>query len=131
MLARLLGPDLTVKEAVRALCDLEPVRHGFRLYEATAPAALCVAAVLARRTQQRPGAAGMVYAQLLGWLASVARDFDTACTEAGQRYYDKDFLEGCPVIAAVHALKPLLCPVPRRSRCRRRRDGAVRRPGVR
>lgn len=108
VLAPLLGPDLTVEEARRALNALEPVQHQNTIYEATAPVALCVAAVLGRRAEHHRGAADRVCAPLLGFLAGVACDSDDACVAAHQRYFEEDFLEGYPPMVAVRALRPVL-----------------------
>ncbi|WP_188309888.1 hypothetical protein [Streptomyces sp. CBMA123] len=99
---------MTVKETRQALNALEPVQHQNTIYEATAPVALCVAAVLARRAEHHRGAADRVCALLLGWLASVAYDSDDACVAAHQRYSEEDFLEGYPPMVAVRALRPVL-----------------------
>ncbi|MGA5823924.1 hypothetical protein ACPC54_39505 [Kitasatospora sp. NPDC094028] len=107
VLARLLGPDLTVGETRQALGDLG-LRHQNTIYEATVPAALCIAAVLARRAAQHSGAADGVCVLLLEWLAGVAYDSDDACVKAGQQYVDEDYLEGYPAMAAVRALRPVL-----------------------
>jgi hypothetical protein len=107
-LARLLGLDLTAEETGQALGALELVRHQNTIYEATAPAALCVAAVLARRAEQHPGAADAVCVLLLEWLAGVAYDSDDACVKAGRQYFDEDYLEGYPAMLAVRAVRPVL-----------------------
>jgi hypothetical protein len=108
VLARLLGPDLTAEETRQALDALEPVRHQDTIYEATVPVALCVAAVLARRAGQHPGAADGVSVLLLGWLAGVARDSDDACVAAGDRYFEGRYLDGYPAVVAMRALRPAL-----------------------
>ncbi|MET8630232.1 hypothetical protein ABZW30_42090 [Kitasatospora sp. NPDC004669] len=108
VLARLLGPDLTVEETGQALGDLG-LRHQNTIYEATVPAALCIAAVLARRAERYPGAAGGVCVLLLEWLADVAHDFDAACPPELQKDFDDVFVDGyTPVMAAVRALRPAL-----------------------
>ncbi|MFH8387270.1 hypothetical protein ACH4E7_41245 [Kitasatospora sp. NPDC018058] len=98
-----------MEETGQALDDLEPVRHQDTVYEATVPATLCVAAVLARRAEQHPGAGDRVCVLLLDWPTGVARDSDDACVEAGQRYFDEDYPEGYPAMVAVRALRPVLC----------------------
>ncbi|MER7768660.1 hypothetical protein [Kitasatospora sp. NPDC096140] len=108
-LVRLLDPDLTAGEARQALNDLdEPVRHQNTIYEATAPVALCVAAVLGRRAGQHRGAADGACVLLLAWLAGVAHDSGDKCVAVGQRYFGEDFLEGYPALVAVRALRPVL-----------------------
>ncbi|MBP0454056.1 hypothetical protein J5Y04_31615 [Kitasatospora sp. RG8] len=87
---------------------LEPVQHQNTIYEATAPVALGVAAVLARRAEHYRGAADKVCALLLGWLAGIAWDSDDACVAAHQRYFEEDFLESYPPMAALRALRPVL-----------------------
>ncbi|MFE6052568.1 hypothetical protein ACFQ6N_17580 [Kitasatospora sp. NPDC056446] len=108
ILAPLLAPDLTAEETRQALNALEPVRHQNTIYEATAPVALCIAAVLARRAERHSGAADRVCALLLDWLAGVAYDSDDACVNAGRQYFDDDFLEAYPAMVALRALRPLL-----------------------
>ncbi|MFF4821378.1 hypothetical protein ACFY2K_43125 [Kitasatospora sp. NPDC001309] len=107
VLAPLLNPDLSVEETGKVLNALEPVQHQNTIYEATAPVALCVAAVLARRAEHHR-AADRVCALLLGWLAGIAYDSDDACVAAHQRHFEEDFLEGYPPMAAVRALRPAL-----------------------
>ncbi|MGV9269604.1 hypothetical protein ACWDRR_33680 [Kitasatospora sp. NPDC003701] len=130
VLTRLLGPDLTVEETGDALGALEPVRHQNTIYEATAPATLCVAAVLARRAEQYPGAADRACGLLPDWLADVARDSDDTCVEAGQRHSTEDHLEGYPAMAAVRALRPGLyqAVAPRTSTTPTRRSPTPRCP---
>ncbi|MFJ7250294.1 hypothetical protein ACIQWA_37430 [Kitasatospora sp. NPDC098652] len=84
------------------------MQHQNTIHEATAPVALYVAAVLGRRAEHRRGAADRVSAPLLGLLAGIAYDSDDACVAAHQRYFEEDFLEGYPPMAAVRALRPLL-----------------------
>ncbi|MBD0694107.1 hypothetical protein [Streptomyces sp. CBMA123] len=108
VLARLLGPDLTAEETGQALDALEPVRHQDTIYEATAPAALCVAAVLARRAEEHPGGADGVCVLLLGWLAGVAYDSDDACVAAADRYFEGRYLDASPAMVAIRALRPAL-----------------------
>ncbi|MET8629767.1 hypothetical protein ABZW30_39600 [Kitasatospora sp. NPDC004669] len=64
------------------------MQHQNTIYEATAPVALCVAAVLARRAEHHRGAADRVCALLLGWLAGIAYDSDDACVAAHQELMD-------------------------------------------
>ncbi|MEU6971985.1 hypothetical protein AB0A71_30510 [Kitasatospora aureofaciens] len=108
VLAPLLAPGVTADETRQVLDALEPVQHQNTIYEATAPATLCVAAVLARRAEHHRRAADKVCALLLGWLASIAYDSDNACVAAHQRYYEEDFLEHYPPMVAVRALRPML-----------------------
>ncbi|MBV6700321.1 hypothetical protein [Kitasatospora aureofaciens] len=91
-LVRLLDPGPTVPEARAAFGGLELVRHQNSIHEATAPVALFVAALLARRGTQRGGAADDVCAPLLGWLADVAHDCDDTCAAAGERGFDGNYL---------------------------------------
>ncbi|MEU6235879.1 hypothetical protein [Kitasatospora sp. NPDC047058] len=107
-LIRLLEPDLTVPEARKTLDALEPVRHQNTIYEATPVTALLVAALLARRSAQHGVEADGVCALLLAWLAGVACDSDDACAAAGNRYGDRDYQDGCPAMAALRALRPVL-----------------------
>lgn len=108
VLVRLLGPDLTAEETRQALSDLG-LRHQNSIYEATVPAALCVAVVLARRADQYPGVADGVCVLLLEWLADVAHDFDDACPPELQQDFDDVFVDGyTPVMVAARALRPAL-----------------------
>ncbi|MFF2079120.1 hypothetical protein ACFVXG_30750 [Kitasatospora sp. NPDC058162] len=108
VLAPLLNPDLTAAETRQVINALEPVQHQNTIYEATAPVALCIGAVLAHRAEHHCGAADRVCALLLDWLAGIAYDSDDACVAAHQRYFEEDFLEGYPPMAAVRALRPVL-----------------------
>ncbi|GHE28850.1 hypothetical protein GCM10018781_80900 [Kitasatospora indigofera] len=108
-LARLLDPDLNASDTRDALGDLEPVRHQNSLYEATAPVALFVAALLSRRTAQHGGAtADEVSVLLLEWLADLAHDCDDARKTDGDRARGKASLAGYPAMDNVRALRPLL-----------------------
>ncbi|MFJ9448460.1 hypothetical protein ACIRRH_42685 [Kitasatospora sp. NPDC101235] len=89
----LLGDDLTAEEAEHVLAGLG-LRHQNTIYEATVPAALCVAAVLGHRAEQHPGPADGVCALLLGWLADVAHDFDEPCPAHLQHRLGGVFADG-------------------------------------
>ncbi|MFD4907561.1 hypothetical protein [Kitasatospora purpeofusca] len=99
-LARLVDPDPGTRAA--AVVDaLGAVTHQNSIYEATAPVALYVAAILnhpatatgdygqdADRTAHRP-----TRAALLEWLSSTAYDADDENVAAGERHCGKEFLD--------------------------------------
>ncbi|QES51935.1 hypothetical protein DEJ50_32975 [Streptomyces venezuelae] len=90
MLVRLLDTDQSVRS--RALDYLNHVvHHQNTLYEATIPAALYVAGILTDpRTQwhvdKRHDVPGLIRAELLDWLGSVAREADDEAEAASRRH---------------------------------------------
>ncbi|MET8741639.1 hypothetical protein [Streptomyces sp. NPDC004728] len=108
VLARLLTPDPRVQ--VSALSELgEMVGHQNTIYEATAPAAMYVAGILAHpaATTPRPYRNVPIRAALLNWLASTAYDASDEIAGRTEQYFP-GFLAPGTIVASFRNLRPML-----------------------
>ncbi|MFB8087807.1 hypothetical protein [Streptomyces sp. NPDC055992] len=108
VLTRLLTPDPWVQ--ANALSELgEMVGHQNTIYEATAPAALYVAGILAHpaATTPRPYRNVPIRAALLNWLASTVYDASDEIVGRTERYFP-GFLAPGTIVAAFRDLRPML-----------------------
>ncbi|MDX3567846.1 hypothetical protein [Streptomyces sp. ID05-47C] len=111
ILVALLDPDQAVR--TKALDNLHGVlHHQNTLYEATAPTALYVAAILpdprTTRTVEktRQDFPGNMRAELLAWIASVANEVTDAADAMSRRYGFP--LDDYPPAVAIRRIRPLL-----------------------
>ncbi|MEU2077785.1 hypothetical protein [Streptomyces sp. NPDC013489] len=108
ILARLLEPDPKVQ--VTALSELsELVGHQNSIYEATAPAALYIAGILAHPAAMtlRPYRNVPIRATLLNWLASTAYDAADEIVAHIERYFP-GFLARDTTLSDFRNLRPML-----------------------
>ncbi|AZM93807.1 hypothetical protein [Streptomyces sp. W1SF4] len=115
-LARLTDPDPVVRES--ALHDaLEPVTHQNSIYEATAPVALYVAAILGHPSftsaPDDPAAdaetrIASTLVRLLAWLGDTAYDADDECVASGEPFFDGGFLDEYEEMRAFRDARPAI-----------------------
>ncbi|MFB7112827.1 hypothetical protein [Streptomyces sp. NPDC056291] len=110
MLAALLEADQSIRtKALRYLHGT--LHHGNTLYDATVPAARYVAAILpdprtTRAVDKEQYDSGCLRAELLAWIASVAREVTEEAEAVCQR--DGHSLHDWPPAVAIQGLRPLL-----------------------
>lgn len=118
-LARLLDPDPSVRAAA-VTETLGEVTHQNTVYEAAVPVALYVVAILghpataAGEYEAAPRSRHPVRERLLDWLESTARDADDEWVAMGEHHFGDGYLDRCPDIRALRALRPAIFSAVRR-----------------